>query len=40
MGGPIWTGPMHDKDFVSVMEKTLEDNYSYLNTFPRIEVLF
>ncbi|OXA50116.1 probable tRNA (guanine(26)-N(2))-dimethyltransferase isoform X2 [Folsomia candida] len=37
VGGPIWTGPMHDKDFVSVMEKTLEDNYSYLNTFPRIE---
>lgn len=41
MGGPIWTGPLHDKKFVSEIvsqiESSEENNLKGLNTIKRIQ---
>ncbi|ODN05503.1 putative tRNA (guanine(26)-N(2))-dimethyltransferase, partial [Orchesella cincta] len=37
VAGPIWSGPIHDKDFVSKMIHELNDRYTYLGTYDRIK---
>ena len=39
LGGPIWTGLIHDKDFVREMQTNLmSQKFEYLGTSRRIEV--
>ncbi|CAL8072921.1 unnamed protein product [Orchesella dallaii] len=37
VAGPIWSGPIHNKDFVSKMIHEVNDRYSYLGTYERIK---
>jgi len=39
IGGPIWSGQIHDKGFIADMLDTLNTTHNYVNTSPRIQGL-